>query len=90
LGIFVGGCTLEAVEAILSHDREHTIDVLEGLAALLDQSLVQREEDEVGGYRFRLLESVREFALEQGSSCWTRRADWRSRCTIRMDRSSNW
>ncbi len=69
LGIFVDGFPLEAAEAVVSGGREHTIDVLEGLASLVDQSLVQREEDGAGGYRFRLLESVREFALEQVTSC---------------------
>jgi predicted ATPase len=69
LGVFVGGFTLEAAEAILVAGQQHTVDVLEGLESLVDQSLVQREEDEAGGYRFRLLESVREYTLEQVTNC---------------------
>jgi non-specific serine/threonine protein kinase len=68
LGIFVGGFTLEAAEAILSDGRDHAVDVLEGLASLVDKSLVLSEEDGEGGHRFRLLESVRDYALEQVTS----------------------
>ena len=68
LGIFVGGFTLEAAEAIVSDAPHQAIDVLEGLASLVDKSLVLSEEDGEGGRRFRLLESVREYALEQVTS----------------------
>jgi predicted ATPase/DNA-binding NarL/FixJ family response regulator len=69
LGIFVGGFTLEAAEAIVADGRDHTVDVLEGVSSLVDKSLVLSEEDGTGGRRFRLLESVRDFALEQVTSC---------------------
>jgi predicted ATPase/DNA-binding NarL/FixJ family response regulator len=68
LGIFVGGFTLEAAEAIAADAPHQAIDVLEGLASLVDKSLVLSEEDGEGGRRFRLLESVREYALEQVTS----------------------
>jgi non-specific serine/threonine protein kinase len=41
--------------------------VLEGLASLVDQSLVLSVEDGEGGHRFRLIESVRDFAVEQAA-----------------------
>jgi non-specific serine/threonine protein kinase len=69
LGIFVGGFTLEAAEAIVADGRDHTVDVLEGVGSLVDKSLVLSEEDGAGGRRFRLLESVRNYALEQVTSC---------------------
>jgi predicted ATPase/DNA-binding CsgD family transcriptional regulator len=69
LGIFVGGFTLEAAEAVAADAPNQAIDVLEGLASLVDKSLVQSDEDGEGGYRFRLLESVRDFALEQVTRC---------------------
>jgi predicted ATPase/DNA-binding CsgD family transcriptional regulator/transcriptional regulator with XRE-family HTH domain len=69
LGVFVNGFTLEAAEAVTSGGPAHTVDVLEGLASLVDQSLVQSEHDDEGGHRFRLLESVRDFALEQMTGC---------------------
>jgi non-specific serine/threonine protein kinase len=69
LGIFVGGFTLEAAEAIVTDAPNQRIDVLEGVASLVDKSLVVSEDDGEGGHRFRLLESVREFALEQVTRC---------------------
>lgn len=69
LGVFVNGFTLEAAEAVISSGPARTVDVLEGLASLVDQSLVQTEQDGEGGHRFRLLESVRDFALEQMTGC---------------------
>jgi non-specific serine/threonine protein kinase len=68
LGSFVGGFTLDAVETIAADAQHQAIDVLESLASLVDKSLVLSEEDGEGGHRFRLLESVRDFALEQVSS----------------------
>jgi predicted ATPase len=69
LGIFVGGFTLDAAEAIAQEAPCETVDVLEGVSSLVDKSLVQSEQDGAGGHRFRLLESVREYALEQVTSC---------------------
>jgi predicted ATPase/class 3 adenylate cyclase len=70
LGVFVGGGTLEAVEVVCLA-REGTegvaplgIDLLDGLGALVDQSLVQRRE-EGGELRFGMLHVIREYALEQ-------------------------
>lgn len=68
LGTFVGGFTLDAVETIATDVPHHAVDVLEALASLVDKSLVVSEEDGEGGHRFRLLESVRDFALEQVTS----------------------
>jgi predicted ATPase/DNA-binding CsgD family transcriptional regulator len=69
LGVFVGGFTLEAAEAIAADALHQTIDVLESLASLVDKNLVISEPDGEGGHRFRLLESVRDFALEQVTRC---------------------
>jgi predicted ATPase/DNA-binding CsgD family transcriptional regulator len=69
LGVFVGGFTLEAAEAIAADAPHQSIDVLESLASLVDKNLVLSEEDGEGGHRFRFLESVRDFALEQVTSC---------------------
>ncbi len=69
LGVFVDGFTLEAAEAIAADAPHQTVDVLEGLASLVDKNLVLSENDGEGGHRFRLLESMRDFALEQVTSC---------------------
>ena len=67
LSVFVGGCTLEAAEAVCqSHreDGEHSFSVLEGVASLLDKSLVQQTERDGEAPRLVLLETLREFGLE--------------------------
>ena len=63
LGVFVGGFTLDAARAVVSSNREQ--EVLDVLASLVDKSLVQAEGRDAQDIRYRLLESVREYALEQ-------------------------
>jgi predicted ATPase/DNA-binding CsgD family transcriptional regulator len=65
LGVFVGGCTLEAAEAVCNADGALPIDALDGLAALVDKSLLKQEEGKGGEPRFTMLETIREYALEQ-------------------------
>jgi predicted ATPase/DNA-binding CsgD family transcriptional regulator len=62
LGVFTGGWTIEAAEAVSA--PEHT-DVLDTLATLMDHSLVQRMATTTGEPRFTMLETIREFAREQ-------------------------
>jgi predicted ATPase/DNA-binding CsgD family transcriptional regulator len=64
LCIFVGGCTLESVEAVYQPDGEHTFSMLEGIASLLDKSLIQQTEREGEEPRLVMLETLREFGLE--------------------------
>jgi predicted ATPase len=61
LSVFAGGWTLESAEAVCGPD----LDVLDGLSSLVDSSLVRRRETEEGDVRFRMLETIREFAAEQ-------------------------
>jgi non-specific serine/threonine protein kinase len=70
LAVFAGGFTLEGVEAVaastaLSRRNASSTEVLQAVASLVGKSLVGREDDGMEGYRFRLLESVREFGLTQ-------------------------
>ncbi|HEU5102048.1 MAG TPA: tetratricopeptide repeat protein, partial [Roseiflexaceae bacterium] len=65
LGAFVGGCTIEAAEAICSAGGEPDTAVLDGLQTLVDQSLLQCIEGPAGESRFLMLETIREYALEQ-------------------------
>lgn len=61
LSIFVGGMTLEAAEAMTA-----SLDVgLDDLAALVDHSLLRREQQSGGEPRYAMLETVREFGLDQ-------------------------
>jgi predicted ATPase len=67
LAVFVGGCTLEAAEAVCAAPEGAeplTVDLLDGLGALVDQSLVQQREKN-GEVRVGMLHVVREYALEQ-------------------------
>jgi predicted ATPase/transcriptional regulator with XRE-family HTH domain len=64
LSVFVGGCTLEAVEAVAPDSSLSRTDVFDLLSSLAEKSLfvVDREDAES---RYRLLESTRAFALEK-------------------------
>jgi predicted ATPase/class 3 adenylate cyclase len=64
LGIFAGGCTLDAATAICTGDGIEELDVLDLLASLTDKSLVVA--DTAGEHeRYHLLESTRAYALEK-------------------------
>ncbi|MCW5852140.1 MAG: tetratricopeptide repeat protein [Anaerolineae bacterium] len=73
LAVFVGGGSLEAVEAVCGDDGRRTTDgggqrvddVLEGLEALINESLIIQRDQPDGAPRFHMLETIREFALEQ-------------------------
>lgn len=77
LAVFVGGFTLDAAEGVLRTEAQGLSDgmpdsvlspqssILDGLAALVEQSLVQQIMDADGEPRFMLLETIREYAREQ-------------------------
>jgi predicted ATPase/transcriptional regulator with XRE-family HTH domain/Tfp pilus assembly protein PilF len=65
LAVFVGGFSIEAVEAICNTAGDLSLNVLDGLAALVDQSLLRQTLGSDGEPRFRLLETIREYALER-------------------------
>ena len=64
LGVFAGGFTLDTVEVLLA-DRLEPVAVQATLHALIGKSLVRAETLPNGEQRFLLLETIREFALEQ-------------------------
>ena len=65
LGMFGGSFSSDAVTAICIGAHDEALDVLDGLALLLDQSLIQHELNASGEVRLRMLETIREYALEQ-------------------------
>ncbi len=68
LGVFAGGCTVEAAEAICSAGEgsaEQVIDVLDGLTSLVDKSMLRQEEGVDGEPRFVMLETIREYAQDR-------------------------
>jgi tetratricopeptide (TPR) repeat protein len=82
LSVFVGGCTLEAAEAVCDPDGSLGLDVLDGMASLVAQSIVRQAEGPDGEPRFGMLETIREFGLEQleesgeSSAIRQRHRDW--------------
>jgi predicted ATPase/class 3 adenylate cyclase len=62
LSVFANGFDLEAAEAIGGPEAETGRDVLDGLTALADQSLIRAVDADPP--RFYLLETIREFAAE--------------------------
>jgi hypothetical protein len=65
LGVFAGGCTTEAAAAVGADTGEPAWVVLARLETLVDQSLLQASEDATGATRLVMLETIREYALEQ-------------------------
>lgn len=64
LAVFMGGGTLDAVEAICVSSGDITFDVLDGLSALVNASLLRSVDDRSGATRFTMLETIREYAGE--------------------------
>jgi predicted ATPase/class 3 adenylate cyclase len=64
LSVFSGGWTLESAEVVCD-PAELGLDALEGLTSLLDKSLVRRTDLGDDDPRFSMLETIREFGLEQ-------------------------
>jgi predicted ATPase len=78
LGVFVGGCTIEAATEVLNFElrvmteeadqlktQNSELKTLEGLAALVDKSLLRQVDEPDGAVRFVMLETIREYALER-------------------------
>jgi predicted ATPase/serine/threonine protein kinase len=78
LAVFVGGFTLEAAEAVASAGDDLELDAFEGVASLVDKSLLQQTGLAAGETRFGMLETIREYGLERlaasGEETATRRA----------------
>jgi tetratricopeptide (TPR) repeat protein len=65
LAVFVDGWSLEAAEVICMARGGLSEDILEGMASLVDKSLLRQEEQAAGETRFWMLQTLREFGLEQ-------------------------
>src|SRR5262249_47210211 len=65
LAVFVGGCTVEAAEVVCGAGSDLAIDVLDGLAALVDNSLLRQEERLSGEPRFIMFETIPDDELDR-------------------------
>src|SRR6516225_7294988 len=78
LAVFVGGCTLEAVEAVWGERDDGAGWAMDGVASLLDKSLLRQVEQPDGEPRLYMLQTLREYGLEclasEGETETTRRA----------------
>jgi predicted ATPase/serine/threonine protein kinase len=78
LSVFAGGCTLEAAEAVCDTGEDLGVDALNGIASLVDNSLLVQRGSEDGEPRFVMLETFREYGrerlLEHGETAATERA----------------
>ncbi len=64
LSVFESGCTLAAA-AVVCAEKQPESQVLEGLAALVDNSLLRVESRAGAEARYRILDTIREFAFER-------------------------
>lgn len=65
VSIFAGGCTLDAAEVVAAPRENANGDVLSGMETLVDHSLLRGVPQPDGESRFRLLETIRDYGLEQ-------------------------
>jgi predicted ATPase/class 3 adenylate cyclase len=73
MSVFVGGCALDAVEAVCTEDDEARAGLLDALTTLVAQNLVLRIDEsgrpgsagQMSEPRFGMLETIREFALDR-------------------------
>jgi non-specific serine/threonine protein kinase len=64
LSVFVGGCSLQAVEALCAAPGNEAVAALDSVTSLIDKNLLQVKEHEGGELRLVMLETVREYGLE--------------------------
>ncbi len=63
--VFVGGFDLEAAEHVCAADPVSAEDVLDLLASLVEKSLVHVRRDQDDSTRYRMLETIRDYAREK-------------------------
>jgi len=64
LAVFAGGATLDAIAQVVLDPGERA-DPLDAVASLVDKSLARQESEPDGEPRFRMLETIREYAMEK-------------------------
>ena len=91
LGVFVGGATLEAIEAVCNVDEDLHVDLIEAVESLVDSSLLRPMEVEHSERRFTMFDTMREYVLgklaEAGEDVRARRAH-AAYCVVLAEESS--
>jgi predicted ATPase/class 3 adenylate cyclase/DNA-binding CsgD family transcriptional regulator len=65
LAVFVGGATLDAIEAVCNPSADGDIAVLDEVASFVDKSLLQQQDGLADEPRFSMLETIHEYARER-------------------------
>jgi len=65
LSVFAGGCNLEGAEAVCDAKGDLDLELLDGMASMVDNSLLQQVGPSQGESRFVMLETIREYAAEK-------------------------
>jgi diguanylate cyclase (GGDEF)-like protein len=63
LGVFSSGFTLEAATRVAADDSIAAWEVVDGIAALIDKSMLERSG--AGTKRYRMLDSIRQYAVQR-------------------------
>ncbi len=78
LSVFVGGCTLEAIEAVATALTKKNTSLLDTVTALVDKSLLVSVEQDGEEPRFEMLETIREYGLEALCECGEREVTYQA------------
>jgi tetratricopeptide (TPR) repeat protein len=90
-GAFAGGASVGAAEWICADGNDYTSSALDALSALVDANLLVREPAQRDDPRLRMLETVREFAMEallrspDKDAVLSRHAEWYQRLAMELE-----
>jgi predicted ATPase/class 3 adenylate cyclase/Tfp pilus assembly protein PilF len=65
LAVFAGGCTLATAETVCGEFADLQIGVVDGIGSLIDSNLLRHSDEVSGESRVCMLQTIREFGLEQ-------------------------
>jgi len=91
LGAFAGGASVAAAEWVCAESNESASSALDALSVLVDASLLMREPAQRDDPRLRMLETVREFAIDalrrsaEKDTVLARHAEWYQRLAMQLE-----
>jgi predicted ATPase/DNA-binding SARP family transcriptional activator len=93
LGAFAGGASVAATEWVCADSNGNAIVALDALSSLVEASLLMREPGQGDDLRVRMLETVREFAMDtllrssEQAAVLSRHAAWYQRLAMQLEPS---